>query len=73
MGRSVKSPRQLVENLDETAFPAYELFDLERYYQHGISPAILTKRGCAFRCTYCPYRSLEGPCYRLEISGAGGG
>ena len=36
-------------------------------YQHkGISPGILTKRGCAFRCTYCPYRALEGPRYRLK-------
>ena len=72
-GQIYKVPRELVENLDETAFPAYELFDLERYYQHGISPAILTKRGCAFRCTYCPYRSLEGIALPLQIPGAGGG
>ena len=65
----LKSPRHRVENLDETAFPAYELFDLERYQQHGISPGILTKRGCAFHCTYCPYRSLEGPRYRLKSPG----
>jgi hypothetical protein len=62
----LKTPRQRVEALDETAFPAYELFDLERYNQHGISPAIFTKRGCAFRCNYCPYRSLEGARYRLK-------
>jgi hypothetical protein len=68
-GQISKAPRQPVENLDETAFPAYELFDLEKYYQRGISPAILTKRGCAFRCTYCPYRSLEGPRYRLKPPG----
>jgi radical SAM superfamily enzyme YgiQ (UPF0313 family) len=59
-------PRDLVEQLDLTAFPAYELFDLERYSQHGISPGILTKRGCAFQCNYCPYRSLEGARYRLK-------
>ncbi len=68
-GQIIKVPRELVENLDETAFPAYELFDLEKYYQHGISPAILTKRGCAFRCTYCPYHSLEGARYRLKSPG----
>jgi radical SAM superfamily enzyme YgiQ (UPF0313 family) len=61
-----KVPRDRVENLDETAFPAYELLDLERYQQLGISPGILTKRGCAFRCTYCPYHSLEGGRYRLK-------
>ena len=65
-GQIHKVPRDRVENLDDTAFPAYELFDLERYQQHGISPGILTKRGCAFRCTYCPYRSLEGARYRLK-------
>ena len=65
-GQIHKVPRDRVEDLDETAFPAYELFDLERYQQHGISPGILTKRGCAFRCTYCPYRSLEGARYRLK-------
>ncbi len=61
-----KVPRDRVKNLDETALPAYELMDLERYQQAGISPGILTKRGCAFRCTYCPYRSLEGARYRLK-------
>lgn len=65
-GQTHKAPRERVERLDDTAFPAYELFDLERYQQHGISPGILTKRGCAFRCTYCPYRSLEGARYRLK-------
>ena len=68
-GQVVKVPRQPVEDLDQTAFPAYELFDLEQYYQRGVSPAILTRRGCAFRCTYCPYRSLEGARYRLKSPG----
>lgn len=68
-GQIYKVPREQVENLDKTAFPAYELFDLDQYAKHGISPAILTKRGCAFRCTYCPYRSLEGPRYRLKSPG----
>jgi len=62
----VKVPREFVDNLDATAFPAYELFDLNKYYDRGISPAIVTKRGCAFRCTYCPYSSLEGKRYRRK-------
>ncbi len=65
-GQVHKVPRDRVENLDDTALPAYELLDLERYQQHGISPGILTKRGCAFSCTYCPYRLLEGAKYRLK-------
>jgi radical SAM superfamily enzyme YgiQ (UPF0313 family) len=62
----VKIPRKFVDDLDDTAFPAYQLFDLEKYYQSGISPAIVTKRGCVFNCTYCPYNSLEGKRYRLK-------
>ncbi len=65
-GQIVKTPREFIENLDVTAFPAYELFDLNKYYEHNISPAILTERGCAFQCTYCPYSSLEGNRYRLK-------
>ncbi len=68
-GRFERTPRDRPERLDETAFPAYELFDLERYHQNRISPAILTKRGCGFQCTYCPYSSLEGPRYRLKPPG----
>ncbi len=68
-GQIHKIPRRPVENMDETAFPAYQIFDLDQYYTHNISPAILTKRGCAFRCTYCPYSSLEGPRYRLKSPG----
>lgn len=65
-GHFGKAPRELVSDLDATAMPAYQLFDLEKYYQNGISPAITTKRGCAFSCTYCPYASLEGKRYRLK-------
>lgn len=61
-----KVPRVFVDNLDATAFPAYELFDLDKYYEQGISPAIVTKRGCEFRCIYCPYSTLEGKQYRLK-------
>jgi len=62
----IKVPKNFDDNLDGTAFPAYQLFDLEKYYERGISPAIVTKRGCAFNCTYCPYSSLEGKRYRLK-------
>lgn len=55
-----------VEDLDRQALPAYELFDLDRYAAHNIIPAIFTKRGCAFGCTYCPYGKLEGKHYRVK-------
>jgi radical SAM superfamily enzyme YgiQ (UPF0313 family) len=61
-----KIPRDLVSDLDSTAFPAYELFNLARYREQGINPAITSKRGCSFGCTFCPYTSLEGTHYRLK-------
>jgi hypothetical protein len=58
-------PRQ-VENLNGAPLPAYDLFDLEKYDARGIIPAIFTKRGCAFNCSFCPYSKLEGKRYRLK-------
>ena len=65
-GRVSKVPRKRIQNLDQTAMPAYDLFDLEAYSQRGIPAGIFTKRGCAFRCSFCPYSSLEGTKYRLK-------
>jgi radical SAM superfamily enzyme YgiQ (UPF0313 family) len=68
-GRISKVPRQRIENLDGTALPAYDLFDLDKYAERDIAAGIFTKRGCAFQCTYCPYSSLEGTRYRLKSPG----
>jgi anaerobic magnesium-protoporphyrin IX monomethyl ester cyclase len=68
-GRISKVPRQRIENLDRTALPAYDLFDLDKYTERDISAGIFTKRGCGFRCTFCPYSSLEGTRYRLKSPG----
>jgi radical SAM superfamily enzyme YgiQ (UPF0313 family) len=59
------SPRP-VEDLDGQALPAYDLLDWQQYAGKNITPAILTKRGCAFSCSYCPYSKLEGKRYRLK-------
>jgi radical SAM superfamily enzyme YgiQ (UPF0313 family) len=59
-------PPRLVEDLDRQALPAYDLLDWHLYGERKITPAILTKRGCAFFCSYCPYSQLEGKRYRLK-------
>lgn len=59
-------PPRRVENLNDTPLPAYDLFDLKKYAARSIIPAIFTKRGCAFNCTFCPYSKLEGKQYRLK-------
>ncbi len=62
-------PSRPVEDLDSAALPAYDVFDLEKYAERNITPAIFTKRGCAFACTFCPYSKLEGKRYRLKSPG----
>jgi radical SAM superfamily enzyme YgiQ (UPF0313 family) len=59
-------PRDRIEDLDGTAFPAYDLLDSAAYRAEGIPFSIFTKRGCAFGCTFCPHSSLEGKRYRLK-------
>jgi radical SAM superfamily enzyme YgiQ (UPF0313 family) len=58
-----------VQDLDGQALPAYDVVDWQPYAARKITPAILTKRGCAFSCTYCPYSKLEGKRYRLKSPG----
>jgi radical SAM superfamily enzyme YgiQ (UPF0313 family) len=55
-----------VQDLNQQALPAYDLLDWPSYARKKIFPAIFTKRGCAFSCTYCPYSKLEGKRYRLK-------
>jgi radical SAM superfamily enzyme YgiQ (UPF0313 family) len=59
-------PPSLVQDLDCQALPAYDILDWQPYAESKIIPTIFTKRGCAFACTYCPYRKLEGKRYRLK-------
>ncbi len=57
---------ELIENLDEIPYPAWDLIDLEKYFvagkvrratnpikakKRGIS--LFSTRGCPYRCTYC--------------------
>ena len=55
-----------VQNLDGQALPAYDLLDWQPYAGREVTPAVFTKRGCAYSCTYCPYSKLEGKRFRLK-------
>ncbi|MCP4110047.1 MAG: radical SAM protein [Desulfobacteraceae bacterium] len=68
-GEINKVPRDRIKDLDGTAYPAYDLFEPRYYNEQNISYALHTKRGCAFRCTFCPHSSLEGTRYRLKSPG----
>lgn len=67
-GKYIKTkPRELIKNIDEIAWPAYDLFDMT-YYSLLRLPNIkgsercmpvLSGRGCIFQCNFC-YRLDKG-------------
>lgn len=65
-GGFAKMPRGFRDDLDDTGFPAYQLFDLAQYEDRGVAPGIASKRGCALGCTFCPYSTIEGTEYRVK-------
>ena len=59
---TVTPERELVQNLDELAYPAWHLLDRDFYFQPNISvmrgdymrtATIMTSRGCPYRCSFC--------------------
>jgi len=58
----VATPRRSrIRDVDKIAWPAWDLFDLESYNNHGwtagvnlgMTVPILATRGCPYECTYC--------------------
>lgn len=64
----INERRELIENIDEIDFPAYELFPMEHYtllrpFPHILNSeramVVLSGRGCTFECNFC-YRLDKG-------------
>lgn len=69
MGEAVKgvlTRSEEIKDINFDTFPSRKGFDVKRYYQNGGCINIQTKRGCAFRCSYCTYPFIEGHEYRLR-------
>jgi radical SAM superfamily enzyme YgiQ (UPF0313 family) len=57
----MNSARPRTRDVDSIAWPAWHLFDVRTYYEHGLmngidygfSLPILATRGCPYSCTYC--------------------
>lgn len=63
-GKVYKTPaRKSIECIDEIAFPAWDLFDLNAYPSPGI---ILTGRGCPYKCIFCSASIVSGARYRMR-------
>lgn len=52
------APRELIKNIDETPFPTYDLFPMEKYddRMHVTNEPmvhIMESRGCPYNCSFC--------------------
>lgn len=57
---NINSPRELIKNLDELPFPAYDLVNINKYSNllacTGNTVTIMTSRGCPQKCVFCDMR-----------------
>ncbi len=64
---NLESP--LIDNLDDIPFPAWDLFDLEKYSNivsgESLSLPVVTSRGCPFNCSFC-FKGIFGPRWRFR-------
>ncbi len=52
-GKIIRTPpRERIENLDELPWPAYDLLNIEKYFEYPLV-GIMGSRGCPFNCTFC--------------------
>lgn len=54
------------KNLDQLLPPALDLVDVKAYLDQKSMLAIQTKRGCPYRCAYCPIPHFEGQKLRMR-------
>lgn len=65
------NPRSLISDLDTIPYPAYELFELETYFEHSSSlysiesfnckrrGSVVWERGCPRGCTFCSHNGMS--------------
>lgn len=64
---------EMITDLDALAYPAYQLYDISKYYQPKISSRkdplgyIETSRGCYAKCTFCN-KNIHGMKVRMKSS-----
>jgi anaerobic magnesium-protoporphyrin IX monomethyl ester cyclase len=67
--------KSYIEDLDSLGFPAWDLFDMEKYLTMGEGrwdlgtgryAPVVTSRSCPFRCTFCSIHHVMGPKYRAH-------
>jgi len=66
-------PRPPIENLDDLAFPAWDLINVDLYRMPFTRNRFLlvgTSRGCPFPCTFCADKAYYGTRLRLRSPGS---
>lgn len=65
--------RPPMQNLDELPFPAYHLFNMNKYFKTTQTPtdkrfkkiaSVVSSRGCPFNCCFCAVHTLTGVGWR---------
>jgi len=67
-------PRELIQNLDELPYPAYDLLDMDEYYKYKMvynndlihlkEMPIISSRGCPYNCVFCAIKKHMGQRWR---------
>ncbi len=69
------STKQRIRELEEIPWPAWELFPLDKYKEHGISLGVerdiyslpvMATRGCPYECTFCSSPQMWGTRYFMR-------
>jgi radical SAM superfamily enzyme YgiQ (UPF0313 family) len=66
-GRSTAIPPRRLARFGPSGLERW--IDWRQYGRRGFTWPIQSKRGCAFKCTYCSYPSLEGRLHRVRPAG----
>ncbi|MBS3167451.1 radical SAM protein [Candidatus Woesearchaeota archaeon] len=64
-GKIIKNPpRPFYHELDKLPFPAYELFEMNKFLVRRIP--LVSSRGCPHQCTYCSVKFVVGRAFRFR-------
>jgi anaerobic magnesium-protoporphyrin IX monomethyl ester cyclase len=73
-GIHTTAPRKRVRDIGSIPWPAWNLFPMDKYYEHsmvygvdrGKSVPIMATRGCPFSCTFCSSPDMWGTTYSMR-------
>lgn len=63
-GNLLQNEPEMIKELDEVVFPKYRDMNLSLYARKRI--AIISSRGCPFKCSFCPIKTVMGRPYRFR-------